>query len=85
MRKFSLILSLLSVCIAVAAQQLLEEFMRDKNCEVQLAGEDPPSEAFIQGALETAIGIINRQDKSLGCYEFAAWYQKLLKKEGQIQ
>ena len=67
------------------ARQLLEEFMRDKNCEVQLAGEDPPSEAFIQGALEAAIGIINRQDKSLGCYEFAAWYQKLLKKEGHIQ
>ncbi|MBP3730670.1 MAG: hypothetical protein J6I40_04280 [Mailhella sp.] len=67
------------------AQQLLKDFMRDKNCEIQLSGEDEPSEAFIQGALESAIGIVNKQDKFLGCYEFAAWYHKLLKKEGYIQ
>ena len=68
------------------AQQLLKEFMRDKNCEAALLpDEDKPSEAFIQGAMESAIGIVNKQDKFLGCYEFAAWYHKLLMKEGYIK
>ncbi len=68
------------------AQQLLKDFMRDKNCETQLDPEaEAPSDAFIQGALEAAIGIVNKQDKFLGCYEFAAWYHELLKKEGYLK
>lgn len=66
------------------AQQLMQEFIRSKKCEAQLAGESDPSEAFIQGAMEAAMGVVNRQDKFLGVYEFAAWYNELLKKEGHI-
>jgi hypothetical protein len=67
------------------AQQLLQEFIRSKNCEAQLAGESAPSEAFTQGAMEAAVGIVNKQEKFLGTYEFAAWYHELLKKEGHIR
>ena len=68
------------------AQQLMKEFMRAKKCEAQLSGEaEDSSEAFIQGAMEAAIGVVNKQDKFLGAYEFAAWYHELLKKEGPVQ
>ena len=66
------------------AQQLMKEFMKSKKCEAQLAGESDHGEAFIQGAMEAAIGVVNKQDKFLGAYEFAAWYHELLKKEGHI-
>ncbi len=66
------------------AQQLLQEFLKAKNCEAQLAGEGAPSEAFIHGAMEAAMGVVNNQEKFLGAYEFAAWYRQLLKKEGLI-
>ena len=64
------------------AQQLLQEFVKAKNCEAQLAGTPGPGEAFIQGAMEASVAVVNRQEKFLGTYEFAAWYQELLKKEG---
>lgn len=64
------------------AQQLLQEFVKAKNCEAQLAGTSGPGEAFIQGAMEASVAVVNRQEKFLGTYEFAAWYQELLKKEG---
>ena len=68
------------------AQQLMKEFMRAKKCEAQLSGEsEESSEAFIQGAMEAAIGVVNKQDKFLGAYDFAAWYHELLKKEGHVQ
>lgn len=67
------------------AQQLLQEFIKSRNCEAQLSGAAGPSEAFIQGALEAAVGVVNKQEKFLGAYEFAAWYHELLKKEGVIR
>ena len=66
------------------AQQLVQDFMKSKKCEAQLNNESAPSEAFIQGAMEAAIGVVNKQDKFLGTYEFAAWYHELLKKEGHL-
>ena len=66
------------------AQQLVQDFIKAKKCEAQLKNEDAPSEAFIQGAMEAAIGVVNKQDKFLGTYEFAAWYHELLKKEGHL-
>ncbi|MCQ2444662.1 MAG: hypothetical protein MJ061_04135 [Mailhella sp.] len=63
-------------------QQLIQEFTKAKKCELQLSGEDDPGEAFYQGALQAAIGIVNKQDKFLGTYEFAAWYHDLLVREG---
>ena len=66
-------------------QQLIQEFVAHKKQEAKRLGHDDPSEAFLQGAMQAASGIVNKQDKFLGTYEFAAWYYKLLKKEGYIQ
>ena len=66
-------------------QQLTQEFVMHKKNEARRLGLDEPSEAFLQGAMQAASGIVNKQDKFLGTYEFAAWYYKLLKKEGYIQ
>jgi hypothetical protein len=65
-------------------QQLTQEFVMHKRREARRLGHDDPSEAFLQGAMQAAAGIVNKQDKFLGTYEFAAWYYELLKKEGYI-
>ena len=65
-------------------QQLTQEFVMQKKNEARRLGLDEPSEAFLQGAMQAAAGIVNKQDKFLGTYEFAAWYHELLKKEGYL-
>lgn len=59
-------------------QQLFREFMqsRPENHE--------KGNAYSQGALECALGVINKDDKYLGIFDFACWYHELLKKEGHI-
>ncbi|MBR6673542.1 MAG: hypothetical protein IKL39_02305 [Mailhella sp.] len=65
-------------------QQLVQEFVAHKKKEAKRLGTEDPSEAFLQGAMQAASGIVNKQDKFLGTYEFAAWYHELLKEEGYI-
>jgi hypothetical protein len=55
-------------------QQLVREFLQ--NC-----GHEAYSNAYGRGVLEMALGIVNDDDRFVGMYEFAAWYQQLLKKE----
>jgi hypothetical protein len=55
-------------------QQLVREFLQ--NC-----GHDTYSNAYGRGVLEMALGIVNEDDRFIGMYEFAAWYQAVLKKE----
>ena len=55
-----------------------------KKQDARRLGADAPSDAFLQGAMQAASGIVNKQDKFLGTYEFAAWYHELLKREGYI-
>ena len=57
--------------------QLLAAFMqshKDREGEV----------AYRQGALESAIGVITREEKFLGIFDFCLWYHDLLKKEGHL-
>lgn len=54
-------------------QQLVREFLQ--NC-----GHDEYSNAYGRGVLEMALGIVNDDDRFIGMYEFAAWYQEQLKK-----
>ena len=56
-------------------QQLVREFLQ--NC-----GHEKYSNAYGRGVLEMALGIINNDDRFIGMYEFAAWYQDQLKKAG---
>ena len=59
-------------------QQLFREFMQSRPEERERGN------AYSQGALECALGVINRDDKFLGIFDFACWYYELLKKEGHL-
>lgn len=54
-------------------QQLVREFLQ--NC-----GHEKYSNAYGRGVLEMALGIINDDDRFIGMYEFASWYQRQLEK-----
>jgi hypothetical protein len=41
------------------------------------------SEAYQQGVLEMAMGLIRGEDRILAMYEFSCWYQTLLEAEGR--
>ena len=38
--------------------------------------------AFSQGVLEMAMGVVNEDERYLGMYEFSCWYRDLLRREG---
>lgn len=57
-------------------QQLIREFLQTV--------DGPVNNEFAQGALESAVGIINRDEKTLGRYAFCVWYYDLLRREGHI-
>lgn len=42
-----------------------------------------PSDEFMKGALECALGIINKDEKALGSLAFSLWYSELLNSEAQ--
>ena len=54
-------------------QQLVSEFL-------QKCGHEKYSNAYGRGVLEMALGIINDDERFIGMYEFASWYQEQLKK-----
>jgi hypothetical protein len=55
-------------------QQLVRDFL-------QACGHEKYSNAYGRGVLEMALGIINRDDRFIGMYEFACWYVEELRKE----
>lgn len=57
------------------SQQLIREFLQG------LSHEDY-STSFASGAWDLCIGIVNKNEKFLGMYEFAVWYNNLLIREG---
>ena len=57
-------------------QQLAREFLQTRS------SEDYTNE-YGRGVFEICLGIVNDDDKYMGMFEFAIWYQKLLKREGQ--
>jgi hypothetical protein len=56
-------------------QMLVREFL-------QTRPGDAENNAYNRGVLEMALGIVNNEDRFRGMFEFAGWYQELLKKEG---
>jgi hypothetical protein len=56
-------------------QQLIREFLQTQPHRTN-------NTAYSSGALELALGLVNRQDRSIGMYEFSVWYHELLKREG---
>jgi hypothetical protein len=55
-------------------QMLVRDFL-------QSASHENYSNAFGQGVLEMALGIVNEDDRYRGMYEFACWYRNLLIEE----
>ena len=53
-------------------QQLVREFL-------QQCGHEKYSNAYSRGVLEIALGIINEDDRFVGMFEFASWYNNQLK------
>ncbi len=60
-------------------QQLVREFLQ------VAAQKGHYSNDYGRGALECALGVVNRDDKYLGIFDFCLWYHDLLKKEGLIK
>jgi len=56
-------------------QMLVREFLQTRPGETQ-------NNSYNRGVLEMALGIVNREDRFRGMFEFACWYRELLKKEG---
>lgn len=56
------------------SQELIREFLSGID-------HDEYSNSFAQGAFEMCLGIINKDEKIKGMYEFALFYTDLLKKE----
>ena len=55
-------------------QQLIREFL-------QTQIDDEYTNTYGQGAFDMALGIINKDERIMGMYDFACWYQELLKRE----
>ncbi|GFM34729.1 hypothetical protein LN040_12840 [Desulfovibrio subterraneus] len=55
-------------------QQLVREFLQNHKGQY--------SNDYGRGALETAVGIINRDEKVRGVFDFCVWYYNLLIDEG---
>lgn len=58
------------------SQQLIREFL-------QTCDKEGYSTAFASGAWDLCLGIVNKNEKTRGMYEFAVWYKELLEKEGK--
>lgn len=57
-------------------QQLVREFLHHAGLNGQYSND------YARGALECALGVVNKEEKYLGIYDFCVWYTELLKKEG---
>jgi hypothetical protein len=57
------------------SQALIREFLQSRTLEEY-------SNDFGKGAFDICLGIINNNERYMGMYEFAVWYEELLKKEG---
>ncbi len=60
-------------------QQLVREFLQ------VAAHREEYSNDYGRGALECALGVVNKDEKYLGIFDFCLWYHDLLKKEGHIK
>lgn len=57
------------------SQMLIREFLQSRKMEEY-------SNAYGRGVLELAMGIINKDERFVGMFEFSCWYRDLLEREG---
>ncbi len=58
-------------------QELCRDFMAQTNGKARSA-------EWQKGAMECALGIIQKSEKYQGIYDFCAWYRNLLRNEGHL-
>lgn len=61
-------------------RRTLQELMRDFLRANDSAGKDP---AWLQGARDCALGIIKKDERYQGIFDFCLWYSSILDKEGR--
>lgn len=61
------------------SQELFREYFQNR------PADEVQSNAYRQAVLEMAIGIIAKDEKYLGFFDFAVWYYNLLAKEGLLE
>lgn len=61
------------------SQELFREYFQNR------PADEVQSNAYRQAVLEMAIGIIAKDEKYLGFFDFAVWYYNLLEKEGLLE
>jgi len=59
------------------SQTLIREFLSECNPEKY-------NNAYGRGAFDLCLGLINDDERYKGMYDFACWYQELLRSENQI-
>ncbi len=59
-------------------QMLVREFL-------QARSDENYSNEYGRGVFELCLGIVNDDERYRGMFEFAAWYNELLKKEGHLE
>jgi hypothetical protein len=59
--------------------RLVREFLQQAEEKDGRIGDNE----YRRGVLECALGIVNRDEKYLGVFDFCVWYHALLKEEGQ--
>ncbi|MBO4300827.1 MAG: hypothetical protein J5861_04405 [Desulfovibrio sp.] len=59
-------------------QQLVDEFFR------YAARNGTHGNDYRKGAVECALGVVNKDEKYLGIFDFCRWYCELLKREGHM-
>ncbi len=57
-------------------QQLVTEFLRSRSADKGY------SQVYASGAMECALGLLQRQDRFIGMFEFSVWYNDLMQREG---
>ena len=60
-------------------QQLVGAFLREA------ARRGPYSNDYGKGALQCALGVVNKDEKYQGIFDFCLWYHELLKQEGHLE
>jgi len=59
-------------------QTLVSDFLHTRSAESY-------TNEYGRGAFELCLGIINKDEKYKGMFEFACWYGELLKREGKLE
>ena len=62
-------------------QELIREFLQT----VARTNGESYSNEYAQGALQAALGIVNRDVTMIGTMDFCLWYVDLLKREGHLE